>query len=129
MAIEQRITAALTSQDIKSDALAELIVETEAAIAAAEKAAEAERSRALDPLQSPDADAAHAAMLSAEFAVQRLHTMLPRLQQRHRQVAGAEEYAAWAATFDALKPKHAGAASKLKAIYTEFVPKLVVSCC
>ena len=104
MAIEQRITSALTNRDIKSDALAELIVETEAAIAAAEKAAEAARARALDPLQSPDADAAHAAMQSAEFAVRRLHTMLPRLQQRHRLVASAEEYAAWAATFEALKP-------------------------
>ena len=72
MTTEQRIIAALTNRDIKSDALASLIVDTEAAIAAAEKTAEAERAKALDPLQSPDADAAHAAMQSAEFAVRRL---------------------------------------------------------
>ena len=104
MTFEERISAALTNRDIKADTLAGLITETEAAIAAAEQAAEAERAKALDPLQSPDADAAHAAMQSAEFAVRRLHTMLPRLQQRHRLVASAEEYAAWAATFEALKP-------------------------
>ena len=90
---QQRITAALTARDLRSDALAELIVETEAAIAAAEKAAEAERAKSLNLLQSPDADAAHAAMQSAEFAVERLRSVLPKLQRRHVPVASAEEYA------------------------------------
>jgi hypothetical protein len=31
----------------------------------------------------------------------------------------------WAATFDQLKPKHAAAAAKLKAIYTEFADELI----
>ena len=118
MTIEQRITAALTNRDIKSDALAELIVETESAIAAAEKAAEAERAKALDPLQSPDAAAARRDG-GAQFAVQRLRTMLPRLQ-RYPQVGAQENYDAWAATFDPLLPKHQAAADKLRTVYTEF---------
>ena len=64
-------------------------------------------------------------MQSAEFAVQRLRTMLPRLQKRYQQVADAEEYAAWATTFDRLKPKHSAAAAKLKTIYIEFEAKVV----
>jgi hypothetical protein len=123
--IEQQITAALNDEAIGSEKLGKLITDTEIAIAAAEKAAEAERAKALDPMLSPDPAQARQAMENAEFAVQRLRTLLPRLQQRHRQVAGAEEYAAWAVTFDALKPKHAAAGVKLRAVYTEFEAKLV----
>jgi hypothetical protein len=44
-------------------------------------------------------------------------TLLPKLQQRYRAVSAHETYTAWAATFDALKPKHAAAAEKLRAVY------------
>src|SRR6476660_1889563 len=106
MAIEQRITTALGNRAIKADALAELIVETEAAIAAAEQAAEAERAKALDPLQSPDPAQARRAMEDAEFAAQRLQSVLPRLRQRYSAVAAQETYNAWTTTFDPLVPKH-----------------------
>ena len=124
MNLEQRIGKALTGT-VTSAELSALVADTEFAIEAAEKAANAERAKALDPLQSPDADAAHAAMQSAEFAVQRLRTVLPRLQSGIAQVAEAEEYTAWATTFDPFVPKHTAAAAKLKTIYIEFDAQLV----
>jgi hypothetical protein len=47
--------------------LATLISETESAIDAADKAAEEERIKALDPIASPDPKAAREAMQAAEF--------------------------------------------------------------
>ena len=125
MTTEKQISAALTNRDIRSDALAALIVDTEAAIAQAEQAAEAERAKSLDPLRSPDPAVARQAMEDAAFAADRLRTMLPKLQAKYRVVAARETYAEWASTFEALVPKHAAAAAKLKAIYTEFEAQLV----
>jgi hypothetical protein len=125
MTFEKRVIAALTNRDITSDTLAGLITETEAAITQAERAAEAERKRALDPTLSPDAAKARQAMENAAFTCDRLRNMLPRLRTKYQHVAGAEEYTAWAATFDAVKPKHAAAAAKLRAVCTEFEAKLV----
>jgi hypothetical protein len=122
---EKQITAALGSTNITSGALATLIVETESAIAQAEQAAESERARALDPALSPDPAQARQAMEDARFAADRLRTMLPKLQAKYRQVAARETYAEWAATFDALIPRHTTATEKLRAIYTEFQDKLV----
>jgi hypothetical protein len=101
---EKQITAALANRDITSDALASLIVDTEAAIAAAEQAAEHARARALDPALSPDPAQARQAMEDAAFAADRLRTLLPKLRAKHRQVAARETYAEWAQQFDALKP-------------------------
>ena len=50
--LEQQIASALSS-DTTSDVIALLITEVETAIIAADKAAEAEREKALDPLASP----------------------------------------------------------------------------
>ena len=67
----------------------------------------------------------HEQISKAGLYWQRLRTILPRLQKRYHQVADAEEYAAWATTFDRLKPKHSAAAAKLKTIYIEFEAKVV----
>jgi hypothetical protein len=125
MTTEKQITAALGSKNITSDALATLIVETQSAITQAEQAAERERKKALDLALSPDPAAARKAMEDAAFAADRLKTLLPKLQQRYRAVSAHETYTAWAATFDALKPKHAAAADKLRAVYTAFQDQLV----
>lgn len=125
MTIEQRITAALRNQTITAVALAELIVDTSAAIEAAELAAETARKRALDPTRSPDPAQARQAMEDAEFAVQRLRSMRPRLQQRYERVADHEEYQSWAAQFDPLVPKHKAAAERLRAIYQQVVAELI----
>ena len=54
MTIEQHIIDALSTKEITADALAALIVETEAAIAPGRKGRSGERIKALDPLLSPD---------------------------------------------------------------------------
>jgi hypothetical protein len=88
----------LADKDIGSSALASLIAETETAIAAAYEAAEVERERALDPALCPDANEARRAIEAAEFARDRLRTLLPRLQE-----VQAVEYAArWASEYERL---------------------------
>ena len=89
--LEQRIATALSS-DTTSDVIALLITEIETAIVAADKAAEAEREKALDPLASPDAAKARTAMEDAAFVRDRLRTVLPRLQSRLQQVHLHERY-------------------------------------
>lgn len=125
MTIESKITEALSSRKNTSQALAQLIVEAETAITEAEQSAEAERKRALDPVRSPDPAQARQAMETAAFVAERLRTLLPRLQQCYDQVVQAEQYTAWVASFDAIKPRHAAAAAKLREVYTAFAAKLV----
>jgi hypothetical protein len=93
--LENRIATALAATDITSSDLSQLLIEADAAIAAADKAAEEERSKALDPALSPDPKAARAAMEDAAFTRDRLKTLLPRLQTKHKEVADVEVLAAW----------------------------------
>ena len=72
--LESRIATALTATEIKSSNLATLIAETETAITTADKTAEEERTKALDPIASPDATKAREAMQAAEFSRDRLRT-------------------------------------------------------
>ncbi len=60
-ALEKRIVAALAADSASAD-LETLIIETKAAIVAADKTADEERERALDPVACPDAAAAREAM-------------------------------------------------------------------
>jgi hypothetical protein len=81
--LESRIATALAATDITSSDLSQLLIEADAAIAAADKTAEEERSKALDPALSPDPKVARAAMEDAAFTRDRLKTLLPRLQTKH----------------------------------------------
>jgi hypothetical protein len=92
--LEKQIAAALVD-DIASADLATLINEIETAISEADASAEAERAKALDPLLSPDPKAAREAMQAAEFARDRLRTVLPRLKERHKQIAAREYLTEW----------------------------------
>ena len=103
--LESCIASSLVSDDIKSSDLAKLITETEGAIAAADKAAEEERERALDPIASPDATKARETLQAAEFTRDRLKTVLPRLQKRHNELQELEYYAAWRADFERVEAK------------------------
>ena len=124
--LEQRIGRALNgSSNLTAAQLAALLTDTEHGIAAAEQAAAKAQQDAMNPLLAPDPVAAREAIADAEFAAKRLHTLQPKLQRRQQAVADAEDYRKWAATFDALKPKHAAAAEKLRAIYTAFQDQLV----
>ena len=124
--LEQRIAAALADNDkIDSSALATLIAETEAATTAADEAAIKSREQALDPITSPDPTKARAAMEAAAFTRDRLRTVLPRLQQRLKEVCSQEEYTRWVAGYEQTKAKRDAAAAELRTLYPEFASKLV----
>ena len=124
LTIEQRIAAALTSTDITSSDLAALIAETESAIATADKTAEEERAKALDPALSPDPKAAREAMQAAEFSRDRLKTLLPRLQARHKQLQAKEYEARWYAEFEGVEAKRDALVEELR-VYPAMVAKLI----
>jgi hypothetical protein len=124
-ALEERIASALADDAIRSARLSELITETRDAIEAAEQKAEQERTIALDPLRSPDAAKAREAMASAEFARDRLRTVLPRLEERFEKVRRVEIKTRWVASYEITKAKVDEAAAELKALYLEFVNKFV----
>src|SRR5262249_52985700 len=87
--------------------------------------AESERAKALDPTLSPDPKAAREAMQTAEFARDRLRTVLPRLQKRYERVASAERKAAWVEQYDAIKVEHDAAVTDLRNLYPKVVGELV----
>jgi hypothetical protein len=125
MRLEHRVAKSLTDANVTSSELADLFGELQAAITDADKAVEEERKKALDPVASPNAKAAREAMQSAEFARDRLRTLQPRLQARFIKVQRVEKKAAWVREYDALAPRVAAQAEKLKAVYLKLVPELV----
>jgi hypothetical protein len=122
--LEKKVTDALVDEAVKSTELAALIGELEAAIATADARAEAERAKSLDPLASPDANVAREAWQQAEFARDRLRTLLARLRQRFQAIANQEQYDRWAAR---LLPRYDAAVANLKSIYEEFEEKIVAA--
>ena len=125
MPLENRIVAALAAIDITSTDLSQLLVEAEAAIAAADNAAEDERAKALDPALSPDPKAARQAMEDVLFMRDRLKTLLPRLQTRYREIADAEALAAWRAEADALQARRLTLGTEFKKVFSELIGDLV----
>jgi hypothetical protein len=122
-ALQRRITESLVG-DITSADLATLISETEAAIAAANATAEAERTKALDLTLSPDATTARETMQAAEFTRDRLRAVLPKLKERLSQVAEREYLAKWHAAYETLKIERDALAADLRAVYPEFETKI-----
>jgi hypothetical protein len=123
--LEQRIATAFAATDITSDDIAGLVTEVDGAILAADKAAEAEREKALDPIASPDATKARDAMQSAEFARDRLRTVLPRLQARYEEATAAEHQVRWQADYEAVKAQRDALAKE----YAELYPQLTARLC
>ena len=123
--LEQKIASALVDRAVTSDMLGKLITETEQAITAADVTSETERKRALDPALSPDPIKARQSMEEAAFAAERLRNLLPRLQAKQHKLSDAEEYRTWALTFEAVKPKHAAAAAKLRDVYQQSAGQLL----
>ena len=96
--LDDRIAAAF-GNGVKSDDVAALITETEAAVVSANEAADRARTRALDPALSAKGVAeARRSMEDAAFARDRLQAAVPRLQERLAKLRAAEEDARrWAA--------------------------------
>lgn len=124
LTLEQRVVAVLEG-DAQSPDIAALIEETEAAIIEAEGAAESERTRALDPALSPDPVRARDAMQAAEFALERLRTLLPRLRERIGQVDAAERLARWRAEAEGIRAKRDALTAELAEVYPNLVDQLV----
>src|SRR5664280_2166543 len=123
--LEQKIVKAFTDETIASNDLANLLAETETAIAIAENDATAAEATALDPLQSPDASKARAVMEDTRFKADRLRSLLPRLQSRYEEMNKREIEAAWIVQFDILKPQRDALAEEVKTVYAAAVAKLV----
>jgi hypothetical protein len=123
--LEQRIAAALADNEITSYRIADLLAETEQASIDADAAAVAARELALDPIASPDANKARAAIEDSNFMCARLRTVLPRLQKKYDKVARAERYAKWCSEYDRVKIKRDAAAEKLRQLYPQMTAKLV----
>ena len=123
--LEHRIALALSATAITSSELAALIEATEAAIVEADKVAEQERLKALDPLRSPNAAQARRVMEDAAFACDRLRTVLPRLQESFSRVAAREAYDNWVITaYEPVKAQRDAVAAELRCLYAPFVIKM-----
>jgi len=123
--LEQKIVAALADADINSSDLSALIERIEAAIPEADQAAETARSNALDLVLSPDAKAAREAIAAAEFARERLRSVLPRLQERLQQIQAAEYAARWEADFEQVEARRNELVQEYAATYPRLVAQLV----
>ena len=95
----------LSAADAKSDALAALTTEVEAAAQEADATATKAREEALDPATVIDAAKAGAGVATAELTHDRLQAALPRLQERHKQMRQAEAVAAWTAEAEELQSR------------------------
>jgi hypothetical protein len=91
--LEHRASAALIAEAIAASTLQSLVDDIITGIGEAEQLAIAERERALDPALSPHE--ARQAAEDADFAANRLRTILPRLQTRLIEQQRAEELQAW----------------------------------
>ena len=121
--LEQRIAAALN--DGSADELGNLISETGLAITTADQAAQEARDKALDPALSPDPQAARAAMEDAQFVADRLRTLLPRLQESHKQCLAQETLARWRARAAELETDCGALAQVFASVYPRIIAELV----
>src|SRR5262245_13282144 len=122
--LETQIAMALSATAITSSELAALIQATEAAVVEADKVAEQERLKALDPLRSPNAAEARRAMEDAAFACDRLRTVLPRLRDRLAKVTAQEKYGSWLVDYERVRTRRDDLAAQLYLLYPLFAHRL-----
>jgi hypothetical protein len=121
--LEQRIASALRDDgDATAADLGALIGEVEVAAAAAATTATEERERALDI--SIDPATAHEKALVAELRRDRLHAVLPRLQQRLASALAEESALRWDARYRRVAAMAEEAAEKFRA-YPRLAAELV----
>jgi hypothetical protein len=121
---ERRISTALTEPRTATD-LADLLDQTDLAVVAATEHAKLENDRALDPLESPDPQAARQCAEDAAFMANRLRTMRPRLLARLQQVTAQEALAAYRAKQTELAPERDALQRELAETYQAAASKLV----
>jgi len=124
--LEKQIVKALTVEPPPAlDRLLTLVGEVESAIIEADNAAELARERFYDPVQSPDYHQARDRMESTQDAAARLRSLLPRLTDKYRAAAAAEERAKWQVRYDKLERERDELAKELAQFYPEFESRLV----
>jgi hypothetical protein len=123
LSLEQRIAVAL-SDSIKSDAVAALIQEVEAAAQAADENATRAREEALDPAVVVDTAKVGAAVATAELTRDRLRAALPRLRTRYTEVREQEDIAAWKAEADELEPRGVALLDGFAEFYPEMAKRI-----
>jgi hypothetical protein len=123
--LEQRSVAALSNDGASVTELAELIREVETAFAAACATAEEARRQGVNPLLSPDPVLARERVKAAEFAHDRMGSLLSQLETRHRRVAAAEHKASWEADYERVKAERDRLAAELATTYPQVVATLV----
>ena len=122
--LEQKIAAALGNRRVASADLDELISETEQSVAEAEKTAQAEREKALDPVASPDGAEAEKLVWALELRRDRLRSSLSRLRRRLYEVERAETTARWEANHDAVKAERDAVAKEFAELYPSLTTQL-----
>jgi hypothetical protein len=123
--LDDRITAAF-ADGAKSDDVASLIREAEAAAIAADDAAERARERALDPaLSAPDVATARREMDDAAFRRDRLRVAVTRLGERLRALKAEEEDHRRRVTYEQVKAKRDKLAAELADTYPGIERQLV----
>jgi hypothetical protein len=119
------ITSALANASIASTELRELILETEAALTAAEATAQAERAKALDPVASAASAEVERSVRAAEFRRDRLRSFLSHLRQRLAEVEVSERVARWQKGYEAVREQR----DELADEFAELYPGLTAQLC
>ena len=122
--LDERIASAF-GEDAKSDQVADLIREAEAAAIATGEAAEQARTRALDPtLCANDVAAARHQMEDARFRRERLETAVVRLRDRLQELRDQEEdHRRWIA-YQKVKAERDTLAEELARVYLPLATQL-----
>ena len=77
-AIEQRIVTILNNENSSAAEIAEIVLEAESAVHAADQAVETERAKAMDVVRSPNVKTAHRAVAEAVLVRERLRALLAK---------------------------------------------------
>jgi hypothetical protein len=110
--LEQRVIAALTSDNMPSGDIEMLLAEVDAAVVAFDTAAREERALALDILAAPDANAAQEQALLAELNRDRLRNAIPQLKAKQAVALRAEDHKKWLSKYRRVEAKRDAAAEK-----------------
>jgi hypothetical protein len=125
--LEKRIVAALADETATAAALGDLCATLEAAISDATAAADLAQAALLDPIAEPDFRKAQATVDSTRFVASRLKTLLPKLTEKHHEVAGAEAAADWRLRYDKLEIERNSVARSLRETYQAACEAIVSS--
>lgn len=124
--LEQQVVAAIMADRAPPlDQLLTLCSALEAAITAADDAAEVASTKFLDPIETPDANVGRAEIERTKYVAGRLRTLLPLLQDKCREVEAAAIKAVWEADFARLAEQRNQLATELKESYVKAVGQLV----